>query len=190
MRNFVYYYCFKHICYAFQKEHASKVVELAEFVVNLIVIMTEENIKRNKPPAFEQLFNRDLFLLKLMGLSSMNGILSNHKPIKKWWDGIPIFISIIIMTTIVICEFQTMCQIFQQQLAYAIQLFSVICSGALSISKVKLLNQVTLLNIIIHFFYLNMNFISLRDSGCIEWNCTSYCKKFESCGSQHNLAVL
>ncbi|KAK0171035.1 hypothetical protein PV328_008801 [Microctonus aethiopoides] len=97
--------------------------------------MTEENIRRNKPPAFEQLFNRDLFLLKLMGLSSMNGILSNQKPIKKWWDGIPIFISIIIMTTIVICEFQTMCQIFQQQLAYAIQLFSVICSGALSISK-------------------------------------------------------
>lgn len=103
-----------------------------------------DNVEGNDIPTFKKLFKRDILNFRAMGMGSMDGILSNDKLNTRWWESIFIFSMIIALDTIEMFQVNTIYQIFDAQLTYAIQLFGLTCSGILSTIKVKNFNNTLL----------------------------------------------
>ncbi|KAK0178900.1 hypothetical protein PV327_007741 [Microctonus hyperodae] len=95
-----------------------------------------DNVEGNDIPSFKKLFKRDILNFRVMGMGSMGGILSNDKLNTHWWESILIFFMIIALDTIEMFQVNTIYQIFNDQLTYAIQLFGLTCSGVLSTIKI------------------------------------------------------
>lgn len=96
-----------------------------------------EKIEENNVPSFNQLFKRDVTILRCMGMVSMNGILTNREFKNNWWEIIPMFIGIVVLFTTISCQLISMYPISSDQFEYVLELFPFTLSGLVSTIKVK-----------------------------------------------------
>lgn len=87
--------------------------------------------------SFKEYFRGDILILRLMGLTTMDGVFTKiHQPRWRLWQICPFLFGITIIIFTLICEFRTLSRVIKYDLNYAIEIFTAMCPGILCTTKV------------------------------------------------------